>query len=918
MTSDGPTSSAPPPSSPNRWPARELLALMLGRDAVPASGAAGDGGPGPAAGTLLAPPLQLFVLSFLMLFVELALIRWSGALVIYLSYFSNFVLLGSFLGIGIGFLRARSRVNLFPYAPVALALLILFVRVFPVEVIRTGYQLLFFGYGKFNASGPPTWVTLPIVFLAVATVMEMIGEGVARTFIRFRPLDAYRLDIGGSIAGIVAFSALSFLDAKPVVWALIVATVMLLLYGRRVGLLQIVAVVALVMLLWSESLSSTDIWSPYYRISYTKAGDQYAVSVNGIPHQNIIPARKLQKVYSQPYLDDPGNSLNNVLIIGAGTGDDVANALLKGAKHIDAVEIDPELYQLGVRLNPDHPYQNPRVSVHINDGRAFLEQTHTKYDMILFALPDSLTLVAGQSSLRLESYLFTLQAVEAAKAHLNPGDGLFAMYNYYRTPWLRDRLANTLEVAFGHAPCADNEGFSLSMLSVTINPSVMHCNSIWQRPANVVPPATDDHPFVYLDGNSIPWLYRITLGLILLASIVLVRPAAGPYRRMTGFIDLFFMGAAFMLLETKNIVQFALLFGTTWFVNALVTAGVLVAVYAAVEVSRHVVIRRPALLYAGLLAALVVAWAVPPESLLSLLAGAPLRGGGDHRLRADLPGQHGLRPAVPRYRGHRHGLRRQPAWRDDRRDPGVHRARHRVPVAARPGGAALRAGVHHRTVAPADRCRHGRADPAAGRPVPLRHHQPVSGPAVHLGFQSPSRRSNEVTWIRKAMAVGGLSHRYRPQRHDGVTSLRHRRVSLSDGGELTVRAHEEEDVVPGWQRAVGVLRGDPRAVVIPTADPRPGHALIEQDLPAGVGSDHPVAALRRREPVDAAINTVGQQHRSERVEVVLVRQQEHGRDLLEPRAAAGGCREQLTGCQVESGLPDLLSLLIQARPHQHV
>ena len=55
--------------------------------------------------------------------------------------------------------------------------------------------------------------------------------------------------------------------------------------------------------------------------------------------------------------------------------------------------------------------------------------------MILFALPDSLTLVAGQSSLRLESYLFTLQAVQAAKAHLNPGDGLFAMYNYYRTPW---------------------------------------------------------------------------------------------------------------------------------------------------------------------------------------------------------------------------------------------------------------------------------------------------------------------------------------------------------------------------------------------------------------------------------------------------------------------------------------------------
>jgi Spermine/spermidine synthase domain len=617
MTNDGSTGSAPPLSVPDRRSAREMLALALGRDTVPAPAGAAGGARQRAEGTLLPPPLQLFMLSFLMLFVELALIRWSGALVIYLSYFSNFVLLGSFLGIGIGFLRARARVNLFPWAPVALALLILFVRVFPVEVIRTGYQILFFGYGKFNASGPPTWVTLPIVFLAVAVVMAMIGEGVARTFIQFRPLDAYRLDIAGSIVGIAAFSVLSFLDAKPVVWALIVAAVMLLLYGRRTGLLQVVGVVAIVMLLWSESLSSSDIWSPYYRISVIKAGDGYSINVNGIPHQNIIPARKLQKVYSQPYLDDPGNSLDNVLIIGAGTGDDVANALLKGARHVDAVEIDPELYQLGKQLNPDHPYQNPRVSVHINDGRAFLEQSHTKYDMILFALPDSLTLVAGQSSLRLESYLFTIQAVEAAEAHLKP-DGLFAMYNYYRTPWLRDRLANTVDLAFGHTPCVDNEGFSLSMISDSVDPSALHCGAVWDRPANVVPPATDDHPFVYLDGNSIPWLYRITLALILLASIVLVRPVAGPFRRMGGFVDLFFMGAAFMLLETKNIVQFALLFGTTWFVNALVTAGVLVAVFAAVEVSRHVVVRRPALLYAALLAALIVAWAIPPSALLTL------------------------------------------------------------------------------------------------------------------------------------------------------------------------------------------------------------------------------------------------------------------------------------------------------------
>ncbi len=597
---------------------RDVLALVLGRDVVraPDDVPTAGGGSESAGRAVLPPGLRLFLLSFLMLFVELALIRWLGATVLYLSYFTNFVLLGSFLGIGIGFLRARARVNLFPWAPVALVLLIVLVRAFPVQVNRAGDQLLYFGAGTFHASGPPTWVALPCVFLAVAAVMATIGEGTARTFIRFRPLDAYRLDIAGSIAGIAAFSLMSFLDAKPVVWAVIVALIMLLLYGRRAGLVQVVAALALAGILWQESASSTDIWSPYYRISYAQVGDGVSISANGIPHQGIVPVRQLNTTYSIPYLRAPGNPLGNVLIIGAGSGDDVANALHMGAKHIDAVEIDPQLYQLGVRLNPDHPYQNPRVSVHITDGRAFLERTHSKYDMILFALPDSLTLVSGQSSLRLESYLFTLQAVESAKAHLNP-DGLFAMYNYYRTPWLRDRLANTLDVAFGQAPCVDNPT-GLTVLSVAITPSVMHCPTIWQRPADVVAPATDDHPFVYLDGNTIPALYLVTLGLILLASILLVRGAAGPYRRMTSYIDLFFMGAAFMLLETKNIVQFALLFGTTWFVNALVIAGVLVAIFAAVEVSRHVEVRRPALLYTALLAALVVAWAVPPESLLTL------------------------------------------------------------------------------------------------------------------------------------------------------------------------------------------------------------------------------------------------------------------------------------------------------------
>ena len=87
---------------------------------------------------------------------------------------------------------------------------------------------------------------------------------------------------------------------------------------------------------------------------------------------------------------------------------------------------------------------------------------------------------------------------------------------------------------------------------------------------------------------------------------------------MRSFLDLFFMGAAFLLLETKSVVQFALLFGTTWFVNALVFAGVLVSILAAVHVASRVELRRPGPLYAAVFVALGVAWAVPAAALLAL------------------------------------------------------------------------------------------------------------------------------------------------------------------------------------------------------------------------------------------------------------------------------------------------------------
>jgi Spermine/spermidine synthase domain len=574
-----------------------------------------DGRGGPVRARLLA-------LSFLMLFVELALIRWTGSNILYLSYFSNFVLLASFLGIGLGFLRANARRNLFPYAPIALAALVAFVRLFPVEIDRSGTELIFFG-ALGTQSGLPPWLTLPVLFLGVAGVMMLIGEGVARTFRQFPPLDAYRLDILGSLAGIITFSLLSFLGAPPVAWGAVVAVALFLLVERRTRAWQLPVLAVMLLLLGLESLVPTDSWSPYYKVRLIRhSSGAVTLLVNGIPHQTMEPAaRRLDTVtlYGLVY-QRTRTTPKSVLIVGAGTGVDVAVALREGVQHVDAVEIDPRIHAIGVQQNPDHAFQDPRVTSYVNDGRAFLEQTTRRYDLILFALPDSLTLVAGQSSLRLESYLFTTEAMQAARAHLTP-NGAFGEYNYYRENWLVDRLGGTLQQVFGRPPCLDSTGNfgRLALLMASTSAGALQCPTSWHPLTATVPaPATDDYPFLYLQDRTIPGFYLLTLALILLAAGLLVRVTAGPLQPMARYLDLFCMGAAFLLLETKNVVQFALLFGTTWFVNSLVFIGILVAVYLAIEVARRIELGPSWRLYLALLLALTVAWIVQPDLLLPL------------------------------------------------------------------------------------------------------------------------------------------------------------------------------------------------------------------------------------------------------------------------------------------------------------
>jgi spermidine synthase len=580
---------------------------------------------------------RLVQFSFLMLFVELTLIRWAGANIYYLFAFANFVLIASFLGIGIGFLRSKSSVNYFSFAPIFLAAVIYICYKFSYQyqaVVDKSTDNLDYTVTYFKEHLYPIWITLPIVFIMVTALMSAIADGVARTFQLFLPLEAYRLEVLGSLLGIIVFSILSYFHASPVYWGIVISLLFVSLLMRQwkaknflLTALQLAALAVIITVFAKDTMTPGHYWSSYYKIElqeYSK--HRYAVNVNGLTQQvieSVEQRRAVKPFYFLPYQHRIQSApLNNVLIIGAGTGGDVAIALSQGAKHVDAVEIDPTLYSLGKKFNPDRPYFDPRVNVIINDGRAFLQQTSQSYDLIIFALTDSLFLIPGQSSLRLENYLYTLEGLSMAKKRLAPG-GVFAIYNYYGQRWFLDRLANTLAIVYQMPPCLDTfspKDYWATVLTASQAKTALQCPARWEsQNPELAAPSTDDHPFIYLQYNHFSSLYiAMLLFIFLTASILVIRGMSNSYRAIRIYLDLFFMGTAFLLLETKSIISYALLFGTTWFVNALVFIGILSTVYLAIEVTERSIRIKPVLLYGLLFGTLFLAWIVPLSFLLSL------------------------------------------------------------------------------------------------------------------------------------------------------------------------------------------------------------------------------------------------------------------------------------------------------------
>jgi len=173
--------------------------------------------------------VRLFLTSGTLLFVELLLIRWIPAEVKYIGYFSNFVLMGSFLGIGVGILLGRNGRRL-PISPFAVLLLAVVMLVGTAELnvqVRSSSEL-FFGLAE-NRAADVNYLVLPLVFLLVTALMAALALPLGPLLRSLPPLQAYATDIVGSMAGIAAFTALSAAGTTPLVWFAVVAVLLTLL-----------------------------------------------------------------------------------------------------------------------------------------------------------------------------------------------------------------------------------------------------------------------------------------------------------------------------------------------------------------------------------------------------------------------------------------------------------------------------------------------------------------------------------------------------------------------------------------------------------------------------------------------------------------------------------------------------------------
>ena len=605
---------------------------------------------------------KLVLVSLVSLFVEMLMIRWVSSEIRIFAYFKNFVLVACFLGFGLGCYLCRRRVQLAALLnPLLLLALILKLPIPPLQRCIDDLPQLLGASVEVHTWGvpaaPANWGGMLLAMIFVVPLFALI----ATAFIPFGQLvgwylenapkgvAAYSINVLASLAGIAGFTLLCFLNQPPWVWFLVAGIVCSAFFWRDAKARKVLATTFLVcvaLLALPQDRNSKTYWSPYQKLSIVPLydGDQlvsYALITNSSLYQKIVDLSPEfvqahaavfhehpldQNSYNMPYRFYP--SPPSVLVLGSGMGNDVAAALRNGAGYVEAVEIDPLILQLGKQLHFEHPYQSPRVHLVVNDARNYIENSHEKFDLIVFSLLDSHTTTSHFTNIRIDNYVYTREALARAKQLLKP-DGLFVVKFQVETPWIAGRLYALMQATFGQKPIqfqGDLGGYDMSgrffvagsaerMAKATSDPSLAaYLASHGALPMQAAIPTTDDWPYFYQHAPGLPIIVILVSLAVLIVFGWFLRQASGEGESS---IDLHFMflGAGFMLLEAQIVSKMALLFGTTWVVNALVVSGLLCLIVAANLVYGALPRIPLQVAYVGLFVALGVMFAVRLENL---------------------------------------------------------------------------------------------------------------------------------------------------------------------------------------------------------------------------------------------------------------------------------------------------------------
>lgn len=599
--------------------------------------------------------LPLLLISSVGLFLELAVIRWIAAEVRLFSYFKNLPLLAAFLGLSIGFAHAgKTRDYLPSFAPL--------LGIFVVLVLGVGRAISPLGLPYPGSGDEFLWFTVDfsyvlslflflgvlLVFFAATTLLLIpLGQATGREMYGRPPVPAYIVNLLGSLAGIWIFALLAYLETPPAVWFGLMLAGLGAYLAIRQSLSKVFLAVGPIVVLALAAFGRDIIWSAYQRLDVedeliAKESDGqlvkvgYRLNVQQVFYQVALDLSETfvdqwgeeipiledaARSYELPYLFRPPGG--RVLVVGAGMGNDVAAALRRGAGHVEAVEIDPAIASVGRQLHPESPYDDRRVQLVIDDARSFLERTPEEYDVIVFGYLDTHTMLSSFSSVRLDSFVYTMESFAQVRDRL-ASDGVVALsFAPSGHAWVEQRLGQMLVDVFGPDKVfIGNALHGVTFVVGAFPPELTAQNqvSLWRgaEGAGPVPSATDDWPYLYLRDRRIPagyWQALLLLGLVALAFLARSFPES-----LRPQWDFWLLGAAFLLIEFKSITELALLFGTTWLVNVLAISGVLLMALGA----NLVVLKRPGLplrtVYVLVFASLALAYLLP----IRLLVGLPL------------------------------------------------------------------------------------------------------------------------------------------------------------------------------------------------------------------------------------------------------------------------------------------------------